>query len=569
MKNAAGLGIGLVVLALAAAGGGYWAGSRQAATSVQDAAAPMAGGAAAGAKPERRLLYYRNPMGLADTSPTAKKDPMGMDYIAVYSGDAEEEAMPANQLKISTEKIQKLGVRTEAAERRVLERSVRVAGRIEPDERRLYAIAPKFEGYVERLHVNVTGQPVSRGQPLFEVYSPELVSAQREYAIAVQGVDALKDAGGAAASGMKQLAESSLQRLKNWDISDEQVRALARTGEAKRSISFLSPVSGIVMEKKAVQGMRFMPGDTLFQVADLSSVWVVADVFEQDIGLVKTGARAKVTINAYPDRLFQGRVTYVYPTLKAETRTVAVRVELANPGLLLKPAMFAQVELSVSARGAVVTVPISAVIDSGTRQIVLIQQAEGRFEPREVRLGARNDSHVEVVEGVKPGDQVVVSANFLIDAESNLKAAVGGFGHSAHGAPAKAPASGPIGTAPAAPSQSGLSGAGHRAEGTLEGIDARAGSVSLAHGPVASLKWPAMTMEFKLANTTLVQGLKPGSRVAVEFVERQKGEWVITGVQPVATGAAAAVAPAPAPAPALVPVPVPVPTAAASAHAGH
>ena len=553
MKNAAGLGIGLVVLALAAAGGGYWAGSRQAATSVQDAAAPMAGGATAGAKPERKLLYYRNPMGLADTSPTAKKDPMGMDYIAVYSGDAEEEAMPANQLRISTEKIQKLGVRTEAAERRVLERSVRVAGRIEPDERRLYAIAPKFEGYVERLHVNVTGQPVSRGQPLFEVYSPELVSAQREYAIAVQGVDALSDAGGAAASGMNQLAESSLQRLKNWDISDEQVKALARSGETKRSISFLSPVSGIVMEKKAVQGMRFMPGDTLFQVADLSSVWVVADVFEQDIGLVKTGARAKVTINAYPDKLFQGRVTYIYPTLRPETRTVAVRVELANPGLLLKPAMFAQVELSVSARGAVVAVPISAVIDSGTRQIVLIQLAEGRFEPRAVRLGARNDSHVEVVEGVKPGDQVVVSANFLIDAESNLKAAISGFGTSA---PAQTGAA-------LEPARSAGQSAGHRAEGTLEGIDARAGSVSLAHGPVASLKWPAMTMEFKLANTTLVQGLKPGARVAVEFVERQKGEWVITGMQPLATGAAAA--------PAAVPVPAaaPAPAAGASAHTGH
>ena len=198
--------------------------------------------------------------------------------------------------------------------------------------------------------VNVTGQPVSKGQPLFEVYSPELVSAQREYAIAMQGVASLKDAGGEAQAGMQQLAESSLQRLRNWDISDEQIKALASSGEARRTLTFRSPASGIVTEKKALQGMRFMPGEALYQVADLSSVWVIADVFEQDIGLVKTGATARVRINAYPDKTFEGTVTYVYPTLKAETRTVPVRVELANPGMLLKPAMFAQVELPVSAQ---------------------------------------------------------------------------------------------------------------------------------------------------------------------------------------------------------------------------
>jgi Cu(I)/Ag(I) efflux system membrane fusion protein len=313
-------------------------------------------------------------MGLPDTSPVPKKDPMGMDYIAVYAGGDESEPAAPGQIRISTEKVQKLGVRTEAARSRTLDRTVRAAGRVEPDERRVYAIAPKFEGYVERLLVNVTGQPVRKGQPLFEVYSPELVSAQREYAIAMQGVASLKDAGGTAQTGMQQLAESSLQRLRSWDISDEQIKALASSGEAKRTLTFRSTASGIVTEKKAVQGMRFMPGEALYQVADLSSVWVIADVFEQDIGLIKSGATAKIRINAYPGKPFEGKVTYVYPTLKAETRTVPVRVELANPGLLLKPAMFAQVELSVSAKGSVVTVPVSAVIDSGTRQIVLIQK---------------------------------------------------------------------------------------------------------------------------------------------------------------------------------------------------
>ena len=535
MSKGAGLMIGLVAVAVAA-GGGYWLGNKRAPSEGADLATASA------AKKERKLLFYRNPMGLPDTSPTPKKDPMGMDYVAVYEGeeDSGNSGAPvlANQIKISTEKVQKLGVRSEAAQLRSLDKIVRAAGRIEPDERRLYAISPKFEGYVERLHVNVTGQPVAKGQPLFEVYSPELISAQREYAIAAQGVDSLKDAGGTAQSGMQQLAESSLRRLKNWDVSEAQIKALAHSSEARRTLTFSSPVSGIVTEKKAVQGMRFMPGDALYQITDLSSVWVIADVFEQDIGLIKMGSQVKVRINAYPDKLFEGKVSYVYPTLNAATRTVPVRVELANPGMLLKPAMFAQVELSVSSKGAVVTVPVSAVIDSGTRQIVLIEKGEGRFEPREVKLGARSDTRIEILDGVKEGERVVIAANFLIDAESNLKAAVGGFGHSAHGAAAETGKE-------SAPGQPAAKGASHRAEGTVDDVDAKAGTVSISHGPIESLKWPAMTMEFKVANSALFKELKPGAMVTAEFVERSPGEWVITSVKPMAMGkGAAASAPA-------------------------
>ena len=518
----------LAALALAAvgAGAGYWFGLRghaapTAATASVDAATP--------ATKARKLLYYRNPMGLPDTSPTPKKDPMGMDYIAVFEGEDDAgagSASDAAHITLSTEKIQKLGVRTEAAQLRTLERSVRAAGRIEPDERRLFSVAAKFEGYVERLNVNATGQAVSKGQTLFEAYSPELVSAQREYAIAAQGVESLKGADGPALTGMKQLAQSSLQRLKNWDISEAQIKALAQSGESKRSLSFLAPASGLVMEKKAVQGMRFMPGDVLYQIADLSSVWVIADVFEQDIALVQNGAQALVSINAYPEKRFKGKVSYVYPTLKPETRTVAVRVELANPGMLLKPGMFAQVELSAATGTKGVTVPLSAVIDSGTRQIVLLQQGAGRFEPREVKLGARNDLHVQVLQGVKEGEQVVVAANFLIDAESNLKAALGGFG------PASA-ASAPQ----AAPAAAKAPGASHQAVGTVDSVDAKELSVTLSHGPVASLKWPAMTMEFRVANASLLGALKAGAKVSVEFVERQPGEWVITSVTPTPTGA--------------------------------
>ncbi|CAB1369038.1 efflux RND transporter periplasmic adaptor subunit [Denitratisoma oestradiolicum] len=540
MRQGSGVVLAAVV-AVVAAGGGYWMGTRKggdhgaAATSAQSAAAPT------GESKARKLLYYRNPMGLLDTSPTPKKDPMGMDYVPVYEGEPDNEPAAANQIKISTDKVQKLGVRSETAKLRVLDRVVRAAGRIEPDERRIYAITPKFEGYVERLHVNVTGQPVGKGQPLFEVYSPELVSAQREYAIAAQGIDSLKEAGGEAQRGMRQLAESSLMRLKNWDISEEQLKALAKSGETKRTLTFRSPVAGVVTEKKALQGMRFMPGEALYQVADLSAVWVVADVFEQDIGLVKSGAKATVRINAYPDKAFTGAITYVYPTLNAETRTVPVRVEVANVGQLLKPGMFAQVELPVAAKGSVVTIPTSAVIDSGTRRIVLIQAGEGRFEPREVKLGTRSDTYVEVIDGVKDGEPVVVAANFLIDAESNLKAAVGGFGHASHGGGAAAPGQ----AAPAAPAAAVGSerregaksaSADHRTEGKLDAIDLKAGTVTITHGPVATLKWPGMTMDFTLANSGLIGNLKPGASIEFTFIERKPGEWVI--VKLAGTGAA-------------------------------
>jgi Cu(I)/Ag(I) efflux system membrane fusion protein len=510
-----------VSLSIAGAAAGYgWATRSQ---------APVAAAPAKGAPAERKVLYYRNPMGLPDTSPTPKKDPMGMDYIAVYAG--EEPAGPAqgsDQVRISVEKVQKLGVRTEAASMRPLGGSVRASGRVEPDERRVFAISPKFEGYVERLHVNATGQPIGKGQALFEVYSPELVSAQREYAIAEQGVRSMGNPVGDAASGMRHLAEASLLRLRNWDIPPDQIRELARTGEARRTMTFRSPVGGVVTEKKALQGMRFMPGDVLYQVTDLSVVWVIADVYEQDIGKIRTGSKATVKLDAYPGKTFTGPVTYVYPTLKAETRTVPVRIELANPGQLLKPAMYTQVEMAVGGDSNVLAVPDSAVIDSGTRKLVLVQLGEGRFEPREVKIGARSDNYAQVLQGVKEGEQVVVSANFLIDAESNLKAAVGGLG----GAPAQGTAANAPARAASASQQAGqaAAGIGHRASGTVEGIDARTGAITLNHGAVESLKWPAMTMEFNVATPALVAGLAPGAKVDVEFVERKPGEWVITSV---------------------------------------
>lgn len=451
MNKSSVIAIGIITIACAL-GAGYWLG-RQGAAQPAPQAAPAASSAAGAAQKERRILYYRNPMGLADTSPSPKKDPMGMDYLPVYEGEEESAPGTATQVRISSEKIQKLGVRTEAAALRDLARSIRAVGRVEANERLIHSVAPKFEGWIERLLVNTTGQPVRRGQPLLEVYSPELVSAQQEYALAAQGLKTLQNASPEVQAGIRQLAEASLARLKNWDISDEQLQALSQNGVAKRTLTYRSPANGIVLEKKALQGMRFSAGEALYQIVDVSSVWVVADVFEQDLALIKAGQAATVRVNAYPEREYRAQVAYVYPTLNASTRSVAVRLELANPGGLLKPAMYADVEFAAAGKGRMLSVPLSAVLRDGMRYKVLVELAAGRFEPREVRLGLQGDDYVEILAGLGEGEKVVVAANFLIDSESNLKAAVGGFGgHAAHGggtAPQTAPP--PANPAPQAP----------------------------------------------------------------------------------------------------------------------
>jgi Cu(I)/Ag(I) efflux system membrane fusion protein len=404
--------------------------------------------APATAQGERKILYYRNPMGLPDTSPSPKQDSMGMDYIPVYA----DEVVQPGQVSISPDKVQKLGVRTEAAALRELVRTVRAVGQFQLDERRQHTVTTKFEGYIERLHVNATGQPVKRGQPLMQVYSPELVAAQEEYLIAWKGRKSLENGTEESLTGVGQLAESALKRLRNWDISAAQLQRLQRDGKATHTLTLFSPASGVVLEKPVVQGMRFMPGEPLFKIADLSAVWLIADVFEQDLGLVHVGQSVKISVDAYPGKELTGKIAYIYPTVAPETRTAKVRVELANPGGLLRPDMYANVQLvSGHGKAPALTVPDSAVIDSGARQVVLVRRAEGLFEPREVKLGQRSDGYAEVLQGVAEGEMVVVRANFLIDAESNLKAALGSFGgHSGHGAtapaaanPAPAPANAP------------------------------------------------------------------------------------------------------------------------------
>ncbi|HLF31469.1 MAG TPA: efflux RND transporter periplasmic adaptor subunit [Xanthomonadales bacterium] len=417
-----GIWIALVCVGLAgASGAGYWLGMKRVERG-EIATVPVSG--------ERVILHYRNPMGLPDTSPAPKRDAMGMNYIPVYAG----EETSAGQVRISLDKVQKLGVKTEPASLRDMVRTVRVVGRFQFDERRLHTVTTKFEGYIEKLHVNATGQPVTRGQPLMEVYSPELVSAQQEYLIAWNGRQALEEGTEESRAGVEQLADGALTRLRLWDISDAQLQRLQQEGKASRTLTLHSPANGVVLEKMAIAGMRFMPGEPLFRIADLSVMWLLADVFEQDLGLVEVGQSVTISVDAYPDQELTGTIAYIYPTLTPETRTGKVRVELANPGGMLRPEMYASAQL-VSGHGmaSTLTVPDSAVIDSGTRQVVLVQRGEGTFEPREVSLGLRSDGYVEVRQGVSEGEQVVVRANFLIDAESNLQTALSSFGgHGEH-----------------------------------------------------------------------------------------------------------------------------------------
>jgi Cu(I)/Ag(I) efflux system membrane fusion protein len=438
--------ISIALITGVALAAGYWWGhstgtrghASPAATSTDGTTGTVENGGTAGQP--RRILYYRNPMGLNDTSPVPKKDSMGMDYIPVYDGDVPE----GPQVKISLNRLQTLGVKTEAAAGRSMSRTIRAVGTIEASERGLYTVSPKFEGWITTLYVNTTGATVKRGQPLLAVYSPELVTAQEEYRVAVQTLQSMQDASPEARANMQSLVEGGLQRLRNWDIADADLAELKAGKGAQRSLPLRSPADGVVIELAARAGMRFMPGEPLFQIADLSSVWIVANVFEQDLGLVHTGQTATLSLAAYPGREFTGKVTFVYPTVQPETRTARIRIELPNETGLLKPDLYGTVEIVAGDTVAAVSIPESAVLDSGTRRVVLIERGGGVFEPREVELGARGDGYVEVVKGLSDGERVVVNGNFLIDAESNLKAALGamGGGHAAHGgsAPPASPA---------------------------------------------------------------------------------------------------------------------------------
>ncbi|TRZ65260.1 MAG: efflux RND transporter periplasmic adaptor subunit [Rhodocyclaceae bacterium] len=432
-------GIAIVIAALfaGAMAGAYWLGQRhtgQVPNGVQatNAVAPVP------ANRPRKVLYYRNPMGLSDTSPVPKKDQMGMDYVAVYEDEGDTSDHAQGQVRISTEKIQKLGVRTEPVARHEIDRVIRAVGKVDAAEQRIFGISPRFEGWIEKVYVDKIYQLVAKGDPLIEVYNPELLSAQQEYVIAMEGLEKLKDGTPESREGMKRLAESALNRLRNWEISEKQIAELVKTRKVRQTLTLTSPLAGFVVDKKMIfVGMAFKPGQEIYAMADLlTSVWVIADVFEHEMDLVKDGQKATVTFSARPGQVFNAKVDYIYPILNPATRTTQVRLDVKNPTAQLFGAMYGDVVIDVGkAKGKVLAIPNSAVISSGMRNVVLVQLGEGRFEPRDVKLGMRGETYVEVLSGVAEGEQIVTAANFLIDAESNLKAALSAFGVSSGNAP--------------------------------------------------------------------------------------------------------------------------------------
>jgi len=374
-------------------------------------------GQAAAAPAQKKILYWVDPMHPAYKSDKPGIAPdCGMQLVPVYA-DGNEPAATSTvsgyaNVKLTSDRQQLIGVQTGMTEMRSLGRAVRTVGRVAVDETRLYKISTKFDGYIEKLYVNVTGQHIRRGQPLFSVYSPDLLSTQQEYLLALR-----------AAKQAPSLLEAARQRLLLWDVTPAEIRQLERTGAARKSVTIYSPANGYVLNKIAVEGARVTPGEPLFEIANLDHVWIQADVYESELQFIRLGAPATTTLSYIPGRTWTGRVTFIAPTVDPVTRTVKVRSEFDNPDGALKPDMFGDVVIQQPAR-EVVVVPDSAVLQTGTRSVVFVVKGDGTFEPREVSVGAKTEQVYEVRSGLAAGEKVVTQANFLIDSESRLKAAL-------------------------------------------------------------------------------------------------------------------------------------------------
>ena len=369
---------------------------------------------------ERHVLYYRNPMGLADTSPVPKKDSMGMDYIPVY---AEESGTPGS-IRVSLDKLQRLGVRSEPATQQVLNESTVLTGTLTADERKESIISLKFKANIVKLHAAATGERVHLGQPLFEIHSPFLLQQEVSLAIALNAQETLKELGGVYARTNARSESTARARLELYEVPEAEIQRLIRTHEPSGHVTWRATHDGTIMEKPVVAGMHADEGTPLYRIADLSTIWVIAEAPEQALAIATLGATAKIKVIAFPGKTFTGKVSFIYPEVSMVTRTVKVRIELANSERILIPGMFASVELSAVPGKPVLTVPENALIDSGQRQVLLIARGEGLFEPREVFAGRHAGGRVEILSGLKEGENVVTSATFLIDAESNLRAAL-------------------------------------------------------------------------------------------------------------------------------------------------
>jgi len=377
-------------------------------------------------KGERKILYYRSPMNPSITSPVPTKDEMGMDFIPVYS----DEVAPSGGLEglatvnVGAESLRVAGIQTAPGKRERIVRSVRTVGIVVADERRIRHVHTKISGWVEKLFVNFTGDMVKKGKPILSIYSPELLASQEEF---LQARETTVKFAASSNPDVRKLGEellrSARKRLELFDVPGGFIAELERTGKPRRSVTLNAPVSGYVMMKEAFEGQQVEPGMELFNVTDLSTVWIEADLYEYEASAVRVGQAATLTLTYDPTIQLKGKVAYIFPFLSPESRTLKVRFDFPNPNLALKPAMYVDVSLALDTAEGVV-IPDSALIDTGIRQIVFVETAPGTFEPRQVKKGIGGGGKIEILAGVKEGEKVVVRANFLLDSESKLRAAL-------------------------------------------------------------------------------------------------------------------------------------------------
>ncbi|MFQ5487351.1 MAG: efflux RND transporter periplasmic adaptor subunit [Gammaproteobacteria bacterium] len=422
-------------IALAAGlGGGYWLAQRGAAP-----VAPGGGQQAAAGKP----LYYRHPMNPSVTSPVPAKDDMGMDYVPVYADGDKAADEPVGTVKIDPVTVQNIGVRTARVERRSLSRTLRTVGRVDFDEEHLARLHPKVEGWIEKMRVDKTGEQVKKAQVLLSIYAPQLVSSQEEYLLALQNRKVLENSPFEdIRRGAIELVQSARERLELLDMAEHQIRELEKSGKIKKYVHIHSPFDGVVIKVGVREGQFVTPKTELYSIADLSRVWVYMDVFEDELPWVKVGDEAEMAVAAVPGRTFRGKITYIYPYFESKTRTVKVRMEFDNHHGQLKPEMFADVTIHAGRQINAVVVPEEAIVRSGSRELVFMVRAPGKFEPRIVEVGVSSGGMTQILSGVQPGEEVVTSAQFLIDSESKLREATAKMLESATGGGQKKPADG-------------------------------------------------------------------------------------------------------------------------------
>ncbi|MFZ0257104.1 MAG: efflux RND transporter periplasmic adaptor subunit [Gammaproteobacteria bacterium] len=404
---------GVLTLVVGVAGG-YWLASQHETTASMDTSSEP---------PAKKPLFYRNPMNPEITSPVPAKDEMGMDYIPVYA-ENEQETGPAGTVRIDPVTVQSIGIRTAEVQRRTLSQTIHTVGRIDYDEQRLTRLHPKTEGWVEELYVEETGELVEKDTILLSIYSPQLVSTQQEYVLALKNQETLQASPFVdVREGAKELVETTLERLRLLDVPEHQIRDLTATREVKKLLHIHSPAKGIIIHVGVREGQYVTPPSELYTIGDLSEVWVYVDIYEDELPWIQVGDEAEMRLIALPGKVFKGKLTSIYPYAESKTRTIKARMEFANPGLLLKPDLFANVTIHASRQLNAVAVPSEAVIRSGLREQVFVVRAPGKFAPREVELGVSSEGWTQIQEGVKPGEEVVVSAQFLLDSESKLREA--------------------------------------------------------------------------------------------------------------------------------------------------